>query len=152
MIPAQCLIILIAMTTIAAVAETVVVHSRRCKLRDLGKKWEMHFAAGDQLRLADRLAGKLPILGAANICVMDLLFSTDQNVHRYIFTVEFGVGVIRGKRRRWRVGGFQEPVSRGATATPDCHLSLAPRDLPISAAYQNVWESLNASHVAPAPV
>jgi hypothetical protein len=152
MIPAQCLIILIAMTTIAALAETVVVHLRRCMLRNLGKKWEMHFAAGDQLRLADRLAGKLPILGAANICVMDLLFSTDQNVHRYIFTVEFGVGVIRGKRRRWRVGGFQEPISRGITAMPECSLSLAPQDLPIAAAYQYVWESLNASHVAPVPV
>jgi len=136
------LILLIAMTAAAASAQGISVFRRRCMLKRLGKQWNMHFAAGDRLCLADRIAGKLPILGAANVAVFDLLFQTDESAHHYVFTVEFGVGVVRGKRRRCRVGGFHEAIARGDVPCADCALVLAPENLCLKDAYEYVHQAL----------
>jgi len=120
----------------------MAAHARRHRLRKLAREWKMQFAPGDRLRLGDRLAGKIPVPGASNIIVYDLLFDTDGERHRYLFTIAYGIGVIRGKRRRIRVAGFQEPVSRGGGFSLDCILTLAPADMNIEKAYMHVRDEL----------
>ncbi|MDP9174794.1 MAG: hypothetical protein M3O30_13155 [Planctomycetota bacterium] len=147
MSPLNYLILLLSATAIAALAESISVYRRRQGLRGLARKWGMHFAMGDRLRLADRIASKLPVAGSANVRVRDLLFCSDGANHRYVFTVEYGLGVVRGKRRRFRVGGFQEPISRGGNEADVGHdsalrLTLAPENLALHAAYSHVRDVL----------
>ncbi|MGD1275834.1 MAG: hypothetical protein ABR964_01260 [Tepidisphaeraceae bacterium] len=151
MSPLHYLILVMFMTAGAAVAQAISTLGHRRGLRRLAGRWQMHFAAADRLRLADRIAEKLPVLGAANVCVMDLLFCTVEDTHQYLFTVEYGVGVVRGKHRRYRVAGFAEPVRRGAPAA-DFSLTVAPQELPLAAAYQYVRDALNRPGAPPRPV
>lgn len=115
---------------------------RRRKLRACARRWNMHFAAGDRLRLARRIVAQFPVPGAANISVRDLLFRTGDDRHHYIFTVDYTVGVIRGKVGKSRVAGFTEPVSRGRkTGGSPPMLLMAPPNLSGPAAYENILEN-----------
>jgi hypothetical protein len=121
---------------------------RRRKLRTCARKWNMHFAPGDRLRLARRIAEQFPVIGAANISVRDLLFRTEDSRHQYLFTVDYTVGVIRGKVGRSTVAGFSEPVARGSRfhSVPPI-LSLAPANLSGPAAYEFVLQALGRPEV-----
>jgi hypothetical protein len=142
--PLQYLSLILFLTAVAATSQAILVHFRRQRLRRLARAWQMQFVSCDQLRLANRIAEKLPIPGVSNVCVYDLLFDTDGVRHRYLFTVEYGLGVTRGKRRRFRIAGFQEPVSRaGAPVSLDCPLTIAPEELTLANAYQYVRDALN---------
>jgi len=135
---------------ILAVLAAVVGHSalrsylQRKQLRNLARKWNMHFAPGDRLRLAQRAARHFPIPGAASIRVRNLIFRTEESRHQYLFTVDYTIGIIRGKVGRSSVAGFEEPVTRGAKSNlaPPV-LFLAPRNLSFPAAYQHVLEHLS---------
>jgi hypothetical protein len=149
--PAIFLTFLMMLTAAGAIAQMLATRRRRRSLCNLAKQWQMHFAPWDRLKLAQRIGTKIPVLGAADVRVMDLLFRTEGSRHRYIFTVEYGVGIIRGKRRRQRIGGFDEPVHRGNPAPPvqDVNLILAPESLGRLDAYRHVWQSLAPSHLTP---
>jgi len=148
--PAYFLSFLFLLTAAGATAQVMFTRRRRCGLRGLARQWQMHFAPGDRLKLAEKIAGKIPVIGAADVRVMDLLFRTDGLRHRYVFTVEYGVGIIRGKRRRQRVAGFDEPVRRGSTppAPHDIRLTVAPESLGMLDAYRHVWQTLSPSQMA----
>ena len=123
--------------------EMVRSFRRQRVLRKLARQWDMHFAAGDRLRLASRVAPHLPIPGAANVRVRDLLFRTHGDLHHYLFSVDYTVGVIRGKIGRCRVAGFQEPVSRGVRLHRGSPvLALAPYGLSLTASYEYVRDAL----------
>jgi heme exporter protein D len=141
--PAQYLFLAVCILVALAIVEARRVRRRRRMLRELAKQWRMHFARGDRLRLAARIADKLPIPGAANVRVRNLLYCTDGNRHKYLFTIEYHVGVVRGKLGRWRVGGFQEPVSRGPCPSEECGaLYLAPQGLSLEKSYGQVHDAL----------
>jgi hypothetical protein len=141
------LLFLILLTFAGAIAHVVSMRRRRRRLRGLARRWQMHFAPADRLRLAERIGPKIPVLGAANVRVMDLLFRTEGHRHRYLFTVEYGLGVIRGKHRRQRVAGFDEPVRRGSSQRIPHELTLiwAPENLRLTDAYSHVWQKLAPS-------
>jgi hypothetical protein len=140
--PLQFLFLTVAITALGAAGQALASHTRRHRLRKLARKWQMQFACGDRLLLAGRIAEKLPVTGASNVCVYDLLFDSDGSRHRYLFTVAYGLGVLRGKHRKIRVAGFQEPVSRGGTFAANCTLMLAPVDLKLEKAYEHVRDEL----------
>lgn len=142
MTPALYLVVVVCILLGAVITESMRVRRRRRMLRGLARQWQMHFVPGDRLRLAGRIAEKFPIPGAANVRVRNLLFSTDGKLHRYVFTIEYGVGVVRGKIGRWRVGGFVEPVSRGTCPASDCPLHLAPPGLSLRKSYTEVHDAL----------
>jgi hypothetical protein len=136
------LIILLGMLLAGGLAQ----FRRRRKLRACAKRWNMHFAAGDRLRLARRIVSQFPVPGAANIGVRDLLFRTGDNQHHYVFTVDYTVGVIRGKIGKSRVAGFSEPVARrGRADAQQPTLVLAPANLSGAAAYEHLLKSLHFS-------
>ena len=144
MTPTLYLLLLLAILLMVVLAgETLQIRNRR-RLRACAVRWNMHFAAGDRLRLARRIVGRFPVPGAASVSVRDLLYRTAGNRHEYIFTVDYTVGVIRGKVGRSCVAGFSEPVSRGGrgeSAAPA--LTLAPEGLGGPAAYENVLQTLH---------
>lgn len=142
MTPAQYLFLVVCILVTLVIVEARRVRRRRRMLRGLARQWQMHFARGDRLRLAARIVERLPVPGAANVRVRNLLYSTDGNVHKYLFTIEYGVGVVRAKTGRWRVGGFVEPVSRGQCPTRDCALHLAPQGLSLEKSYGEVHDAL----------
>jgi hypothetical protein len=143
MSPAIYLLFLLALLLAAVVFGAVSRFRCRRHLRICARKWNMHFAPGDRLRLAQRIADRFPIIGAANISVRDLFFRTEDSTHQYLFTVDYTVGVIRGKAGRSTVAGFSEPVSRGSRihSVPPT-LALAPPNLTGPAAYEFVLHKL----------
>jgi hypothetical protein len=141
--PALYLILLLGVLAGAVTADTIRHFYCRHKLRACAHVWQMHFAAGDRLRLARRIVHRFPVPGAALIRVRDLIFRTDDSRHQYLFTVDFTVGIIRGKIGRSRVAGFSEPVTRGQRAQPHPpNLIVAPRQLSGPDAYQYVMEEM----------
>jgi len=142
-LPALYLLFLLAVLFAAILSGAWSRFRHRRKLRLCARKWNMHFAPGDRLRLARRIAGNFPIIGAANITVRDLIFRTEDSRHQYLFTVDYTVGVIRGKVGRSTVAGFTEPISRGTRLQPaPMVLSLAPPNLHGPAAYEFVLQRL----------
>ncbi|MGA2441636.1 MAG: hypothetical protein ABSH08_11800 [Tepidisphaeraceae bacterium] len=120
----------------------------RRKLRACAGRWNMHFAPGDRLALARRIVGHFPVPGAASISVRDLLYRTAENRHQYLFTVDYTVGVIRGKVGQSRVAGFSEPVSRGGREEgAEPVLTLAPGELSGPAAYEHILQTLHFSRI-----
>jgi hypothetical protein len=57
---------------------------------------------------------------------MDLIYGSDRDRYRYVFSVEFTLGVIGPKRRVVRVASLSEPRERGGTG--NVSPSLAPAD------------------------
>src|SRR5688572_4386204 len=111
--------------TVAAAAADVAVHRRRSRgLRVLASQWGMNYHPADQLRLTPKVLPRLPVPGAANVRVMDLIYGSDRDRYRYVFSVEFTLGLVGPKRRVVRVASLSEPRERGATGPVS--LTLAP--------------------------
>jgi hypothetical protein len=143
MSPALYLIVLLGLLIAAITIDLIRWYSYSNKLRVCAHGWHMHFAHGDRLRIARRIVHQFPVPGAALIRVRDLIFRTDETRHVYLFTVDFTVGVIRGKVGRSRVAGFSEPVARGHQAEPHpSALIVAPREMSGPAAYQYVMKQM----------
>jgi hypothetical protein len=142
-LPQLYLILVLAILTIVVTNAALRSYLQRKHLRALARKWNMHYSPGDRLRLARRAARHFPIPGAASIRVRNLIFRTEESRHQYLFTIDYTVGVIRGKVGRSSVAGFEEPVTRGSR-TPHAPpvLYLAPRNLSVPEAYEHVLEHL----------
>jgi hypothetical protein len=73
MAPGWLLLALILLTAFA-IAVDVAAHRRRARtLRALATRWGMNYHPGDQLRLTPKVLPHLPVPGAANVRVMDLI-------------------------------------------------------------------------------
>jgi hypothetical protein len=131
--PVILLALLVAATAAAVSVERV--HRRRSAIafRRLAVAHGMHYSPGDPLRVAPRVAGALPVPGAAAVRVIDMLYRTDDAGHHYVFTAEYTVGVVNVKRRLRRAAAFDEP--RGSTAAPAV-VRLAAAELPIVEQYE----------------
>lgn len=112
-----------------AVALDVIVHRRRSRqLRALATQWRMNYHAADQLRITPKVIAKLPIPGAANVRVLDLIYGSDAGGYRYVFSVEYTVGLTGPKRRLVRVASLTEPRRPGGASIDQLTLTLGPRD------------------------
>ena len=122
--PGVLLFALIALTVVA-VAMDVLAHRRRARaLRVLAAQWRMTYHPADPIRVAPKVLPRFPIPGAANVRVMDLIYGSDRDRYRYVFSVEFTVGLVGPRRRIVRVASLSEPRDRGATGPVS--LNLAP--------------------------
>jgi hypothetical protein len=123
------------MLTAAAVALDVAAHRYRARaLRRLAAQWRMNYQPGDQLRLTPKVLPHLPIPGAANVHVMDLIYGSDRDRYRYIFSVEYTLGLVGPKRRVVRVASLSEPRERGGTGS--INFVLAPEEGTLVDQYQ----------------
>jgi hypothetical protein len=142
LLPGSLLLALCALTVAAALLD-VFVHRRRSRaLRALATQWRMNYHTSDQLRVTPKVLSKFPIPGAANVRVMDLIYGSDRDRYRYVFSVEYTLGLTGLKRRVVRVARLTEPRDRAdagalslTLAPPEGHLldqyrSFAPSDVP----------------------
>ena len=135
--PGLVLGVLIALTSLAALIEGVSRRRWKRRLRQLASLWRMNYSPDDQLRVATRIAGRFPVPGAADMHVMDLIYGAQGEQYRYVFTAEYTIGVIRGKRRQVCVATFSEPRDRRSADLPT-PVTLAPEDLPLLEQYQRL--------------
>jgi hypothetical protein len=132
--PLMFLTFLLTLTAVVAIVEAAMVAVRRKRFARLARQWEMHYHAYDVLGLAPRLAGSMPRPGAADVCVRDLLFSRVGETLLYILTVEYTVGLIHSKRRRFQAAASRDPVQSNP-ASP-LILTFAPEEMPLLEQYE----------------
>jgi hypothetical protein len=132
--PGTLLGLCVAVTCGAALSQRWADWRRRKKLRALAVSWQMNFNPGDQLRLAARVAQYLPICGAANVSVGDVIYGIDGDFYRYIFTTEYTLGVLATKKRHLRVASFAEPRDRRHCGEAES-VQLGTESLPIFVQY-----------------
>ena len=138
--------VLVSITVIAVLIEAHLRRLRRRALQRVAKKWGMTYSPRDRLRLTNKIIGRLPIPGAADIHVIDLIYGGEGERYRYVFTTEYTLGLIRGKKREVRVGTFGEPRGR-AGGEPAESVIFAPEDLSIIEQYE-YFQSIRAEPTA----
>ena len=127
--PLYLLLALLGLTAVALVREHKKRRHLRETLRAMAAGARMNFSPADQFRLTSRVVEIFPVPGAAAVVLHDLLYSSDGGRYRYLFTVDYTVGVVRSKRRVRRVAAFSEPRDRAAKVDPPARLQLAPAEL-----------------------
>ena len=100
----------------------------------------MTYSSRDRLRIAWKVADRIPIPGAADVSIFDVIYGSDGRKYRYIFTAEFTVGVVRAKHRHVRVAAFSESRERRGPQIPD-RVVLAPEGGSILEQYQKLAPS-----------
>jgi hypothetical protein len=110
--PAELLTLAIAITLGASIVESILRRRSSEALRHLAADWRMNFSLTDRLNLTGKVARHFPIPGAANLRVTNVIYGTATDRYRYIFTAEYTIGVVRGKRRLTQAGSFSEPRGR----------------------------------------
>ena len=124
-------------------AEWLITRRRRRRLRALAARWEMHYAPGDRFRLAPRVAGRLPAVGAAAVSVKDLVYGIEGDRYRYLFSAEYTVGTVRRQRRLRSVCTFAEPRDR-RTDPADFNLLVAPDTMTLTGQYEHLRQEVAA--------
>ena len=144
MSPTQFLLVMLAIAVAALTGQRAIRWRRGGRLRDLARRENMHYSPRDRFRLSDRVAAHFPICGAADVRVFDLIYGIDEGDYRYVFTVDYTMGLIRTKQRLRRVGTFREP--RGPAGEPaPISLRLAPEELPLIQQYERLLPEASSS-------
>src|SRR4051794_41742445 len=151
MSPWQVLWLTLSVTLFAYAAELVRRRGYRRARRRLAAEWRMTFSQRDTLRLTPKVASHFPIPGAANLRVVNVIYGSDADRYRYVFTAEYTVGVVNAKRRQVRVGSFAEPRdrTRGGAGVRET-VVLAPVDLSLLEQYRRLTPTGSESVQAPA--
>jgi hypothetical protein len=142
MSPVSFLALLAAITAAAWAAGAGLRHRRRNALRRLAAEWQMRYVQEDLFNLAGRIAPAFPIPDVSDVRVVDLIYGSQQDRHRYVFTAEYTLGREDRYRRDCRAATFCEPKEPGAgqCSTP---LVMAPGELPIVDQYEHLKRTMS---------
>src|SRR5262245_13019087 len=132
------------LATLVARLLTDKVHRRR--LINLAREWQMHYAPDDRFDLAPRVAERLPTPGAADVCVVDLIYGTDHGVRRYIFCAHYTTGVVRRKHRGKCVASLCEAPNRDGGNWSG--LVIAPAELSMLDQYRDASKRAQVPELA----
>jgi hypothetical protein len=141
--PILLLCLLLGVTAAASIADALARHARAHRLSQLAAAWDLRFTPEDRFQLTPRIASQFPTPGAADVVVRDILYGQEPGGRlRYLFTIEYTVGVLRTKRRRSAVGMVVESphTAAAAAASPDPDLVLAPTTMPTNDQYEWLWK------------
>lgn len=139
MLPLTFLATVLGLTLAAFVVHLSLRRRSTGRLRRAAAQWQMHYAEADRFQITPRVVERFPVPGASDFAVFDLIYRQEKDAYRYLFTVEFTVGVVRVKRRVRRVALLSEPRdSRAGEAWSE--LTLAPEGLPVVEQYQSLRE------------
>lgn len=141
MSPIVLLLSVTAVTIAAGAASAFRCRARSAKLAALANTWGIRFTLEDRLGLAPRVASGFPIAGVADVLVRDLMYRQEEQGFRYLFTVEYTLGILRTKRRRTGAG----MVVEGGAGEAFSAVTLAPGQLPLLEQYQWLWKQCPAS-------
>jgi hypothetical protein len=137
------LLALVCLTAASGVVWRIIRRRRRQALGELAREWNMHYTARDVFGLAPHVATRLPIVGAADVRVSDLIYGSDQAGLQYIFCAQYTAGVIRSKSRRRCVVCVLEPKT-GKGQIDWATLRVAPANLPLVAQYRSLREPISS--------
>jgi hypothetical protein len=133
--PITLLCVLICVTIAAVFIDRFLQRRSHRIYRRLAIQYQMHYSPRDPLRLTPRVAGHLPIPGAASVRLTDLLYRTDETSHHYVFTAEYSIGVAGPRHRHRRVVAFSESKT---TVGEVPILRVAPPELPLLEQYRKL--------------
>ena len=105
------------------------------KLTALAREWRMHYAPDDRFNLAARVAERLPLVGAADVRIVDLIYGSEQGTRRYVFCAHYTRGVVRGKCRQKCVASLSECKEKWSA------LKIAPGELSLVEQYRRLGNS-----------
>ena len=143
MTPHQFLLLTLGSTAAAVGANLIHRRRRQRRMAELARQWKMHYSARDLFRLDERVAPRLPAVGAADVFVGDVIYGIEGDFHRYIFSVEYTLGLVHARHRIVRAASFREPKDR--TDPPrSSPLELVERKMPLVEQYR----TLHAQHAA----
>ena len=122
------------MTVAAAVTARSMRERGARRVEDLARGWSLRFAPEDRFHLSLQVASLIPVPGAADVVVRDIIYCQDSGCYRYLFTVEYTVGVLRTKHRRCSAGVLTESRTcpTGQAYSP---VTLGPGELPLEEQY-----------------
>ncbi len=107
---------MMVITAGAAGLATVRRKRQTALLESLARQWELRFAAEDRFHLAGHVAAHLSVPGAADVVIRDVMYRQEASSYRYLFTVEYTMGVLRTKHRMVSAGVCTEmqhcPISQ----------------------------------------
>ena len=147
--PIALLLALVGLTALAAGVSELARRRRSSAVAAVAARWQMRYLADDRFELAPRVAQGLPVAGAADVTLRDLIYGEDAGAEvasfvgapatcmRYFFTVEYTLGVVRGKRRHLAVGTMREERC-GAVGEGYSEVSLAPSGLSVVEQYEHL--------------
>jgi hypothetical protein len=135
--PVLLLLLLGVLTFVAYYASVWIRQVRSNRLAALAATWEMNFTPIDRFQLTGHVAARFPTPGAADIVVRDLVYGphTVAGSLRYLFTVEYTLGILRTKRRWISAGTLVEQTGGGGDKRFST-VSLAPTNLPLIEQYE----------------
>jgi hypothetical protein len=133
--PSLLLIVVVAITAGAVIASTMTRNARSARIKALAAAWGMAYTADDRFQLTPRIAALFPTPGVADVVIRDLVFARDKagRTFRYLFTVEYTTGVLRGKHRRIGVALLVESPTQ-----PAAPIVLAPAGLLLGDQYAHL--------------
>src|SRR5688500_15740566 len=85
---------LLALTALALVVRKILRPAIKRRLRRFANDWKMRYVERDLFHLAPRIATVIPVPGAADLRVIDVLYASEGDTHRYLFTAEYTRGVV----------------------------------------------------------
>jgi hypothetical protein len=129
--------IAIGVSALAGLISRILRRRRQRHLSSLARDWQMHYSRRDVFHLAARVASHLPVPGAAEVRVCDLIYGTEDGGYRYIFSAQFTAGVVQSKSRKRVVVSVLEPHGR-SESTLWTSLQIAPHELPLVEQYRSL--------------
>jgi len=125
-------------TLLLTLAAFLVHLASRREISDLVQRiatvHHMQYAAHDLFQITPRVIERFLIPGASDLRVADVIYRRAGARYRYVFTIEYTVGVVRTKERVSRAATFCEPRDRGCPADWS-GLILAPENLCLADQY-----------------
>lgn len=140
MTPARITILLIALSLAAWIGHEIVASRRRRAIERLARAHRLQFSSRDLFKLHLRIGGILPIVGAADVRVADLVYGLSATGLRYVFTAEFTTGATVGKRRHRVVAELNEckEPTDSTDRVPTPRLRFAQRKLDVVDQYNEL--------------
>jgi hypothetical protein len=157
--PLALLLALLALTALAVGISELARRRQSLAVAAVAARWQMRYLADDRFELAPRVAQGLPVAGAADVAVRDLIYGEDAGAGgasfvgapatslRYFFTVEYTLGVVRGKRRHLAVGTMREERG-GGVGQGYSEVSLAPSGLSVVEQYEHLKGATSGSSLS----
>jgi hypothetical protein len=131
--------ILLCISILAYAGSVAWRQRRRGQLARLAREWHMQYSPGDVFQLAGRVAPGLPVIGAADVRVHDVIYGSEPGGYRCIFSAEYTAGVVRSRSRRRCVISILEPrSSSGESVHPWSSFEVAPPDLRLLEQYRSL--------------
>lgn len=110
MTPLIFMLLVLALPLAGLLAQRIQSRERRT-IEALARDKQLHFATDDRFKIAPKVAELLPVPGAADVRVYDVMYGKDGERYHFVFSVEWTEGVVRWKRRVLRVASFSEDKS-----------------------------------------